>query len=93
MRIPVIVLATVLPLWSAELRTGAGAVKITPPKGAPMAGYYYNRAAEGVHDDLWAKAIVLEKDGATAALVVCDVSGLPRAVVEQARQLIARESG
>ncbi|MCC6857179.1 MAG: hypothetical protein IT158_01390, partial [Bryobacterales bacterium] len=42
---------------------------------------------------LWAKAIVLEKDGATAALVVCDVSGLPRAVVEQARQLIARESG
>jgi hypothetical protein len=41
---------------AADVRAGAAAVKITPPKGAPMAGYYYNRAAEGVHDDLFAKA-------------------------------------
>ncbi len=47
-------------LWSAELRLGTAAVKITPPPGMPMAGYYYNRGAEGVHDELWAKAMVLE---------------------------------
>jgi hypothetical protein len=33
---------------SAALRVGAGAVKITPPPGAPMAGCYYNQAADGV---------------------------------------------
>jgi neutral ceramidase len=77
----------------AELRLGVGAVKITPPPGAPMAGYYYNRAADGVHDDLWAKAMVLELGTTRAALVACDISGLPRPVVEEARRLIERGSG
>ena len=76
-----------------ELRLGVGLVKITPPPGAPMAGYYYSRAASGVHDDLWAKALVLESGGTRAALVVCDIIGLPRQVVEEARRLIERGSG
>ncbi|OGD20260.1 MAG: hypothetical protein A2W03_04305 [Candidatus Aminicenantes bacterium RBG_16_63_16] len=58
-----------------------------------MAGYYYNRAASGVHDDLWAKALVLESGAARAALVACDISGLPRPVVEEARRLIEAGSG
>jgi len=58
-----------------------------------MAGYYYNRAASGVHDDLWAKSLVLESGAARAALVACDISGLPRQVVEEARRLIERGSG
>ena len=49
---------------AGELRVGAAAVKITPDAGAPMAGYYSERAAEGVNDDLYAKAIVFEQDGA-----------------------------
>ncbi len=80
-------------LAAAELRVGAGAAKITPPSGAPMGGYYYNRAASGVHDDLWAKAIVLEADGARAAIVACDISGLPRPIIEQARREIERDPG
>ena len=48
------VLAVCAPLGAAEFRAGAAAVRITPPLGAQMAGYYYNRAAEGVHDDLFA---------------------------------------
>ncbi len=78
---------------STELRLGLGAAKITPPAGAPMAGYYYNRAATGVHDDLWAKALVLECGTSRAALVACDLSSLPRQVVEEARRLIERGSG
>jgi hypothetical protein len=58
-----------------------------------MAGYYYNRAADGVHDDLWAKALVLELGSRRAALVACDLSALPRSVVAEARQLIERGSG
>jgi hypothetical protein len=37
------------------LRVGAAAEVITPPVGMPMAVYYFERAAEGVHDDLYAK--------------------------------------
>src|SRR5574341_924345 len=82
-----------LAAWAGDLRAGAAAVKITPPLGAPMAGYYYNRAAEGVHDDLHAKAIVLEQDGARAALVACDLASIPRDIVEQARKLAEKAAG
>ena len=46
-----IVLAVGHSARAAELRVGAAAVKITPPAGTPMAGYYHARAADGVHDD------------------------------------------
>jgi hypothetical protein len=76
-----------------NLRAGAAAVKITPPKGTPMAGYYYNRSAEGVHDDLYAKALVLEQDGTRVGFVVCDLISLSRPIVEQARKLISKGAG
>jgi neutral ceramidase len=81
------------PACMAQLRFGTGAVKITPPAGAPMAGYYFSRAAEGVHDDLWAKAVVFERDGNKAAMVACDLIDVPRAVVEQARAEVAKATG
>ena len=43
-----------------------------------MAGGYSPRAMEGVHDDLYAKAVVIEQDGVKVALVVCDLLGMPR---------------
>src|SRR5579884_1329285 len=78
---------------AAELRAGAAQSVITPPNGAPVAGYYRNRAATGVHDDLHAKALVLEKDGVRIALIACDVVALPRDVTEQARQMIELKTG
>ncbi|MDX2149391.1 MAG: hypothetical protein SFV54_01555 [Bryobacteraceae bacterium] len=76
-----------------EIRAGAAAVKITPPKGAPMAGYYYGRAAEGVHDDLFAKALVFD-DGATrAAMVSCDLIHMPGSIATKARDEAARRTG
>jgi len=81
-------LACVLAASAAELRVGTAAVRITPPQGAAMSGYYYNRAAEGVHDDLYAKAIVLESGGRKAGMVACDVSGLPREIIDAARRAI-----
>jgi hypothetical protein len=74
----------------AELRVGAAAARITPEQPLPMAGYYSIRLSTNTHDDLHAKAIVLEQDGARAALVVCDLISLPRTVVVQAREIIAR---
>ncbi|MGQ9589469.1 MAG: hypothetical protein ACUVYA_04145, partial [Planctomycetota bacterium] len=55
--------------------------------------YYYDRAATGVHDDLHAKAIVLD-DGATkVALVALDLISAPRAVVEAARDEVRKSLG
>jgi neutral ceramidase len=75
------------------LSAGAAAVDITPPKGAPMAGYYGYRAAEGTHDPLFAKALVFEKGTVSAALVALDLITTPRGVVEEARKLIEKQTG
>ncbi len=75
------------------LEVGAAAVRITPPPGGPMAGYYYPRAADGVHDDLYARAIVLDDGRDRAAMVACDLIGVPAAVVEEARAIAARRTG
>ncbi|MCE5309913.1 MAG: hypothetical protein LLG20_19950 [Acidobacteriales bacterium] len=80
-------------MTGGDLRVGTAAVKITPPVGMPMAGYYYNRAAEGVHDDLYAKAIVLSVGGSKAVMIACDMVGLPGTIVEDARGRIARSTG
>jgi hypothetical protein len=82
-----------LPAGGAELRVGRAAVKITPGPGLPMAGYYSVRLNEGVHDDLFAKAIVLESGGAKAALVACDLIGIPTEIVAKARERITAATG
>ena len=69
-------------------RVGASAVVITPPKDTPMAGYYYERGALGTHDDLFAKAIVIEAGGSRAALVALDLISTTRDMVEDARREI-----
>jgi neutral ceramidase len=78
---------------AAEFRVGRAAVKITPPAGIPMAGYYSVRLAEGTHDDLYAKALVFEKDGTKAALVACDLIGIDRYIVDGARKAIEAGTG
>lgn len=75
---------------SGELRIGAASVVITPAQGTPLAGYYEMRTADAVRDDLYAKALVFEQDGARAAVVVCDLITLGRGTVEQARQRIGQ---
>ncbi len=73
------------------LLVGTSSVKITPPLGIPMAGYFHNRGAQGVHDDLYAKTLVMEKDGVRAALVVCDLIEIPRRVTDSVRARIDKD--
>ena len=81
------------PLRAGDLTAGAAQVDITPPRGCPMAGYYSVRGAEGTHDPLHAKALVLEKDGVKVALVALDLISTTRGLVEDARALIEKETG
>jgi hypothetical protein len=89
-------LARILCIWAAlssgacgaELRVGAAAVNITPPTGIGLAGYYFERGAQGTNDDLFSKAIVLEHDGEEVALVALDLISTTRWMVEAARREI-----
>lgn len=93
LRTYVILLVACGPAFAGELRVGAASVSITPDPGTPMAGYYSARAAEGVDDGLFAKAVVVEQDGAKVALVVCDLISMPRQIAEDARRLIEKAIG
>jgi neutral ceramidase len=77
----------------AELRAGAASVRITPNRPMPLAGYYNTRLSTNTHDELHAKAVVIDQDGTKAALVVCDLITMPRGVVTQAREMISRITG
>jgi neutral ceramidase len=84
---------TLVCLAQAEFRVGVAQVDITPPLGAPMAGYYSNRGATGVHDPLHAKAMVIEREGTLVAMVACDLLSIPGETAEAARKLIAQDPG
>jgi neutral ceramidase len=75
------------------LKIGTASHNITPKLGIPLAGYYSERGATGVHDPLNAKVIVLESDGVKAALVSLDLIGTLRFTVEEARALIVQQTG
>ena len=64
---------------------GRAAVKITPPLEGTR--------AKGVHDDIYAKAVVLEQDGSAAAMITCDVTGIARHVVLAARKAVEAATG
>src|SRR5258706_150392 len=79
---------TARPLTAApELRVGASAVKITPSLTRPVyiAGYESKRVAEGVHDDLWARALVLDDGTTRMAVVALDLIGVSNLRVEKMR--------
>jgi len=77
---------------AGELRAGRAAVKITPPAGVPLGGSYSVRLAEGTHDDLFAKALVLEAGSSRAAFVSCDLISLDDGTVRSARRLIEEQT-
>jgi len=77
-------------LRAAELRVGAAAVNVTPAPGIGLAGYYFERGADGTNDDLFAKALVLDVDGTRAAFVTLDLISTTRPMVETARREIEK---
>ena len=73
----------------AQLNAGVSTVSITPleAKIPTQLGGYGDRAgkpAEGVHDTLYAKVLVLERDGKKSALLTLDVCGSALCVAEEA---------
>jgi neutral ceramidase len=84
--------AAVATSWAGDFKTGAAQVVITPLVGTPIGGGYALRPSNGKLDDLYAKAIVVEQDGAKAAFVGLDVCYTIRPVITAARKLIAEQT-
>jgi len=59
-----------------SLRVGVAAHSITPNFPVYIAGGIPYRLALGVHDDIWARSIVIESDDARIALVSLDLIGI-----------------
>jgi neutral ceramidase len=81
------------PVRAAELRAGVAVVDITPPVPWRMSGYFTERVSTGAKDPLHAKAVVFEQGDTTAALVFCDLIGIPLDVSVRARQHASRATG
>lgn len=58
-----------------ELKAAIGKEKITPPVGIPLFSHLSpDRICEGVHDDLWARVLVLQQGDLQIALVSMDLA-------------------
>jgi hypothetical protein len=91
--------------WDSNIHAGAAKVVITPgttDEGAPeyadhtpvfMAGFDVGRAATGVHDDLFARAAVLDIDGTRVAIVTVDLVGYSVEEVQDIRYLLPEHLG
>jgi len=76
------------------MRAGSSRVEITPPKGIPMGGYIERtEPAEGVHDPLFARALVLDDGTQRVAVVTADLMAIQPSVAAEVRRRIEQEAG
>lgn len=76
------------------LTAGFSKVCISPPIGAQLAGFAARQGAcEGIHDDLFSRALVIEKDGRAVAFVSLDVLAVSSEFVGRVRENIERRTG
>ncbi|MEX2568669.1 MAG: neutral/alkaline non-lysosomal ceramidase N-terminal domain-containing protein, partial [Cyclobacteriaceae bacterium] len=73
-------------------QAGAATMNITPPIGSVMGNSYGINISEGIHDDLFAKALVFESGGVKGAFLALDFISIPYGIVVQTRKLIAEKT-
>lgn len=75
------------------LRAGAATSCVTPALGAVINGGLGPGVARHIHDDLFARALVLDDGTTRLAFVVVDTCLLDRPIVEATKELIERNAG
>ncbi|MCP4261826.1 MAG: hypothetical protein GY774_30645 [Planctomycetes bacterium] len=69
-------------------RAGAAVSNITPPLDQPVVGGWNSPPASHVHDELYAKCLVLDDGQKKLVFVVCDNLGISREVYDKAKRII-----
>lgn len=77
----------------SALRIGCAAADITPGLGVSMAGYFEERQATAIHDDLLARCLVFDDGTTTLALVSCDLICVPTDQTALVRKAVTRLTG
>jgi neutral ceramidase len=78
----------------AELLAGAASVIVTPDLGCPLAGFDARKGvAEKVHDDLFARTLVLDDGTTQVALVSVEVLGVSKPFAYRVRAEVERRTG
>ncbi|HHY47470.1 MAG TPA: alkaline ceramidase, partial [Firmicutes bacterium] len=78
-------------MGESSIMVGVAKLAITPPFGCEMSGFIARRGgAAGVHDPLWAKALVISDGREKVALVVADLIGIDSEIVSEVRALTSR---
>ncbi len=76
-----------------QLMAGTAKTMISPPTDCEMSGFVARQGrCRGVHDPLWARAIVLSDGGTKLALISVDLIGVDRRLVRAIRETIAHRS-
>lgn len=78
---------------ATRLQSGAAMANITPPLGASIVGGWAPFPATYVHDELHARALVLDDGSSRMAIVVVDSLGVPRYVLDHAKRAAAEHTG
>src|SRR6266487_1328641 len=74
----------------AELTVGTGKIDITPPLAIPYLSYYPRQTPfEGIHDRLYARAMVFDSGGEPVAIISADSLGYSRDVLGPGRDFVA----
>lgn len=76
-----------------KLQAGFARVNITPPMGIPIAGYFIDRFADGVLDDLEVNALALKHDNKTVLLITVDHCGLAKVFIDEFKDAINEKTG
>ena len=83
--------------WSQEdarvFRAGAAMSNITPPIGVSLAGSMAAKGSTHIHDELYARCLVLEDGETRVAIVLVDNCVIPREVFDEAKALVAKATG
>lgn len=76
-----------------SLKIGLAERVITPPMGVEMAGFAAREGvAEGVHDDLHARAMVIQSPESSVALLVASIIGFTQEAVDRIRAEVERQT-
>ncbi|MHC4433184.1 MAG: neutral/alkaline non-lysosomal ceramidase N-terminal domain-containing protein, partial [Planctomycetota bacterium] len=78
----------------ADLRGGFSKVNITPPVGVWLSGYASrDRPSDDIHDDLYARALVLDNGSNAVAIISVDLLWIPPQITRQVRAMVTDKTG
>ena len=77
----------------SDLRVGFSRIEINPPMGISLQGYFIERRAEGILDNLEANAVAISLKEKTVLLMTIDHCGLPKVFLDNYKNEISKATG